>query len=905
LDRDSTVIVSPWLTQGLTRLPLMLLLIVSAAGCSRKFFRERADDEVKTLLNAKSDKTDWPLEQWHVYPDGRARFVDVDNPDHPKKPPDDPAAAALAPNPQPLRSHFCQGPDREGRGYIEFIESCDLMNRAANGDAEAAKQVARAKYDRSVATAKTAAVSSIDRALQTLERPYVMTLEQASELALFNSRDFQDRREDLYLSALPVTQERFAFVAQFAGTEQAIREWTGTRDAAGPGSRWRMNSDGSGSLLLPTGATLLAQLANRLVIDLSTKRPTVGLSNLTLSLTQPLLRGGGWAATLEPLTQAERNLVYGVRSFARFRKNYYVYLAGGADVFNSPYAYVGLNLRGVGPNLTAPSQGYLPTILSAAQEQIERENIAILSYYLELFRELQAKGEFSDLQVGQVEQQLLRGQSTILQRRQELQNGLDQFKLQLGVPTNMPLKLDDSPTKPIEGILERFTQARDEFLEVREEATRFLSGKRIPLASLAGAITYAVPLEVPLREKLSDLMFNSPLVKGTKQFSAAIGARWQRWKDANSDTVQDTVRLYRDQIRELQLKQTRLEVLGEKLPPDEAARLAQLQREAILGQFELTLRQYEAAREKKSTARDVSIRYEETINTFILVLGEARKERQAGVRASWPKLPKVNVDGNDLLQDDLDKANTVAAQVALSQRFDLMNARGQLNDSWRQIAVQANSLLGVVDVGYNFTSPSTPNANEPFALGGSKSRHQLILNMELPLVRRAERNEYRVSLIAYQRNRRNVQAVEDFILNDVRTGLRQLRVLAENYKIQQRNVEVAYDQVENALDVLQSPPIPQQGNSAGNAAALTQQLLQAQTGLLGAQNQLYTVWVNYLIARMTFYRDLERLPLDARGVWLDDESLSEPGPEILPGPGPAGIGGADGERPPPRFAELR
>ena len=138
-------------------------------------------------------------------------------------------------------------------------------------------------------------------------------------------------------------------------------------------------------------------------------------------------------------------------------------------------------------------------------------------------------------------------------------------------------------------------------------------------------------------------------------------------------------------------------------------------------------------------------------------------------------------------------------------------------DAWRHIAVQANSLLGVANVGYNFTTPSTPNANEPFALGGSRSTHQLVLSGELPLVRRAERNAYRTALIAYQRARRNLQATEDFILNDVRTDLRNLRVLAENYRIQQRAVEVAYDQVENSLDVLQSPPERRRGPAAGRA----------------------------------------------------------------------------------------
>ena len=60
-------------------------------------------------------------------------------------------------------------------------------------------------------------------------------------------------------------------------------------------------------------------------------------------------------------------------------------------------------------------------------------------------------------------------------------------------------------------------------------------------------------------------------------------------------------------------------------------------------------------------------------------------------------------------------------------------------------------------------------------------------------------------------------------------------VLAENYRIQRRAVEVAFDQVENSLDVSGSPSLPSRCGPAGqaaagqqraaNAASLTQQLL--------------------------------------------------------------------------------
>ena len=73
-------------------------------------------------------------------------------------------------------------------------------------------------------------------------------------------------------------------------------------------------------------------------------------------------------------------------------------------------------------------------------------------------------------------------------------------------------------------------------------------------------------------------------------------------------------------------------------------------------------------------------------------------------------------------------------------------------------------------------------------------------------------------------------AFEDNIANDVRADMRQLRTLAELYRIQQRVVELGYSQVDNA----QARPVRPAGSgrgtqTAGSAAALTQQVLNAQT----------------------------------------------------------------------------
>jgi outer membrane protein TolC len=912
------------------RLPSLAVLLAVVAGCTRNFFRERADRDVEALLTEKSIDPRWDVRtrNWYVYPDPRARFADVDNPDHPKKPPDDPAAAVLAPDPQPLRSKFCSGPDQEGTGYLEFLRYCDQYNRSSlagtfgTGDGGPAAALGSPAQPTAVGDTRDAAEGRrrVERVLRTEEPPFLITLDQAVELSQFNSRDLEDRREDLYLAALPVTFERFQFVPQLSLTAQAFRTWLG-RDVVGTGapSSWNYAISGNATQLFPTGASLVAHFANQVAIELFTGRPHVSISNLTLSLTQPLLRGGGWAVTLEPLTQSERTLLYAVRSYARFRENFYVYIAGGADQFNSPYSYAGLTLRGVNPSLNAPSQGYLPTLLTAALERNERENLTSLTGYLALYREYQGRGDVSELQVGQVEQQILRSQTSLLQQTQILGGGLDQLKLQLGLPTRLPLELDDGPTRPMRQMLAEFTRARADYEVLRTEMDQFRQQFRVPLLFLAGPAAAPISFEVPLRDKVRDLLLNSAMARSTKEFRAGIEARWDRWRLLPPDGLKAELRRLADELRDLEVRQAAAEAHNQRLAPAEEARLEALPSDIAIGQLEQSLRAYAALRTgKQQTARGESLVYEEAVNNLMRVMNEARQERRRLLRAQWPALPAAAVDGADLLTTDLDRADTVATQVALANRLELMAARAEMLDAWRNIAVQANSLLGVANVGYNFSTPSTPNANEPFALGGSRSTHQLVLSGELPLVRRAERNAYRTALIGYQRARRNLQATEDFILTDVRADLRNLRVLAENYRIQQRAVEVAYDQVENSLDVLQAPPQPdvrpagqppqpgsagtQTQQAAANASTLTLQLLNAQTSLLQAQNSLYTVWVNYLVARMTLYRDIERLPLDLRGVWIDEPCSPPAHPEQLPTPRP--VAGPGGPAEPERFADA-
>ena len=63
--------------------------------------------------------------------------------------------------------------------------------------------------------------------------------------------------------------------------------------------------------------------------------------------------------------------------------------------------------------------------------------------------QIEEGGDVSQLQVDQTESQLLQGRSTVLQEEVDYRDALVRFKLQLGLPPNVPLELDDAPLRPL------------------------------------------------------------------------------------------------------------------------------------------------------------------------------------------------------------------------------------------------------------------------------------------------------------------------------------------------------------------------------------------------------------------------------------------------------------------------
>ena len=688
-----------------TRNRRLLLLAAAVAlgvgpGCTRQFFRERADKDVAGLLTQKNVFPDWAIKSWHVYPNPMARFADPSKPDRPPYPPDDFAARMLSPNPQ--RPGYKAGAGRlDGDGYLAQLAAWDAVNRANEPAAEPPAKVppqpekapppkavgvyprqqkdvvpaggvapgpvsrkpsvtelrdpgsrdsgvivavgemntggklmpvvalipdgqpparlpdvpdptgqpkrgspddAPAKGDGQpgpkddpgpMAVVLTGdAASDYLKALDGNEQGYRIKLDQAVELGLVNSREFQFGREDLYLAALPVSLERYRFAAQAFLAETIVRRNAGENVAGGPSNTWQFGTDARLAKLFPTGATMLVRLANQFVIDMSNGRPNVAVSNLSLSLAQPFLRGGGYAVTLEPLTSSERNLVYAIRSYARFRKLFYVAVTAGGGYTNNPYGLAGLSVnlgRGIGNNLTAPSVGYLPLLLQSAVIANQRRNVASLEELLRLYQAFREGGQQSDLQVMQVESQLLGSRTQLLGSTNANTGGggsgaggvrgyldnLDNFKLQLGVPLTVGLDLDNSPLRPVYQQLNRFEQVYAQVRQVEEEARRFDPAEPVNR----------------FRDRWRQILTESPLVRGT-EFSKNIGPMLGQFEGLSNDALLKRYAEILEERRKLFDQRADRQVKGQPEPPEATRRIEELNDLIDLVTFEQAVRAY-------------------------------------------------------------------------------------------------------------------------------------------------------------------------------------------------------------------------------------------------------------------------------------------------------------------------
>jgi len=345
---------------------------------------------------------------------------------------------------------------------------------------------------------------AVQAGLRAGSKPYVVTMEKAFQVALLNARVYQFQLENVYAAALPVTLLRFSFSPQFiaglspttgiAGAGNTFGTLTPaqnpvtsflyqTRATGNQVSTLNYGSVAGAGKLFDNGTRILASFATQLIFNFVGKNPTQPTvrSYLPLQMVVPFLRGGGRALTLEGLTQAERNLVYQVRSFAKFRQEFVVstLVAGQVQNFGTTVPSVGFTGGGNADTVI----GFLNVVEDVQLLENTSKNLATFERIAEVYLQL-IEGEssgLSRLQLDQVLQQVQNARVQVLQSRLNFRNDLDGFKQQLGMPPDTPMIVDRSRTAP--------------FNRVFEEIDRWSLTERRELGQLAGIIAKLPDLE--------------------------------------------------------------------------------------------------------------------------------------------------------------------------------------------------------------------------------------------------------------------------------------------------------------------------------------------------------------------------------------------------------------------------
>jgi outer membrane protein TolC len=264
---------------------------------------------------------------------------------------------------------------------------------------------------------------------------HIINLEQALDLGFALNKDYQLQRERLYLQALSLTADRYRYTPIFSASADSSFAWDnrmsdGSADtfaadadalislpASVVSTDERLRSDTSlgTRLLLRGGGQIALNLTSNFLKFVTGDMDSSASSALVGSFTQPLLRGAGADVAAETLMQAERDLLYQLRDFTRYRQTLAVRI--------TTQYYTVLEARDTVRNNFAG--------LSATLSSLERE------------RAFQAEGLRTPGQVGRLEQSSLQRDRAWAVAITRYANVLDSFKILLGLRADDRIMLDD------------------------------------------------------------------------------------------------------------------------------------------------------------------------------------------------------------------------------------------------------------------------------------------------------------------------------------------------------------------------------------------------------------------------------------------------------------------------------
>ena len=832
------------------------LLLVNMTGCTRSFYRKQADHEALYILNEKGTDERWSMKDFSIdiAPESRM-YVDYD-PDNPPMPPDDAAAAV----------------------YMEEVDGMEGYD--GWDDYEKLTTFENTKWREHLPLSEDGKLH--------------LDAETTLKLALLHSTEYRNQVEQMYLSALDVSGERFEFDTQFYGG------YGGDYRSTGPAN----TGNDSSNLSLATrsiqmrqkyasGATAFVNFANSLMWQFSGPDSFGTNTLLDVNIIQPLLRQGGKDRVLERLTRAERGLLYTVREYQRYRKGFYMNVttgqsAGGIRRIGGLFGGSGLSgftgvgsggfggiggfgggtARGGGGSGTQAS-GYLGLLQSQKGLINQRANIIALKGSLKLFESYFAAG-FTDFNnVQRTKAQFYSEITQLIQQEAGYDGQLDGFINQLGLPPDIEVVVDGNELEDFNLIDEQVQGLQTDIQEHQDTVGEIINSTLRGAEPQLMAIDWGPKIEDGLGRLLKEARVVGEIFHKIK--AAAVTARTD---------VTKLTKIVPERQKAINELRTMLE--GNPLVPESA-----LESDLLDGSYLTELPTLLSA-----DLDDIDQRLEEKREAINGLAGRVETLLKSGSKMNDEELYQALEEQiisrmpelilklqNDALELGLvltsaraesitlipiDLTTQQAYDIAYENRLDWMNQRAQLMDQWRLLAFNADRLES--DLSLNLRGSIGNTGDDPFRFRDTTGSLQAGLTWDAPITRLQERNIYRQSLMEYQGALRGYYKYEDGQFLAMKNALRQIMMQKIEFEANRKQLQVATRNVLYQRTIIQQPP-----GQAGNTLSpeIAGRLIGSLQQLQRAQNDLLRVWVGYEINRGVLDLQLGTMTIDENGAWID------------------------------------
>ncbi len=243
----------------------------------------------------------------------------------------------------------------------------------------------------------------------------VLTLPRAVAIATAHNREYQTQKELLYTTALDQRLVQHSFETQYLGLGSVLYTNEGGRGDARD-EAIQAEADVGFNRLLAIGTQISTRVGFAWLDVLGGRGDTGFGAIFGGTVTQPLLRGRDPAVVLENLTQAERDTLYQIRRFNRFRKTFVVSVA-------TQY-YQALELRDLSRNAG--------------------DEYAALRELYDKVATLTAAGRLPAIEADRIQQEMLSARDAAIAAQKQYEQFLDEFKITLGLPLTAEFQVDEA-----------------------------------------------------------------------------------------------------------------------------------------------------------------------------------------------------------------------------------------------------------------------------------------------------------------------------------------------------------------------------------------------------------------------------------------------------------------------------